>query len=279
MRPPGAEQRDGEVAPGVGAQERDGVMRLAEPDPHPVRELPLERLPPRPIKTDGTNRLLERHAPSFVERRQVGHDAEPAMALCDASVPPCLALVPVAQMTPAACATWPEPTHDADPTEPLARTRTAPPAAKWHSRRAAARSHPCGRRSRIGARRAIPPRAWPYCPARLGSTANWHRQPVPIGSPPHRTPADPPRALRSARPAQASQPPQARRHLRCRRRSWPRERFGWVGGSSPAGGQALRYRPVEKGQAPAVVLDGIGALAVTSGARSPSRFGPGTRAR
>ena len=201
------------------------------------------------------------------------------MTLCDASVPPCRALVPGAQMTPAACATWPEPTHDADPTEPLARTRTAPPAAKWHSRRAAGRSHPCGRRNRIGARRAIPP-APRVVPGRLGPRPIGTRSKCQLEAPaPHAHRADPPRARGRARPAQISQPPQARRHLRGRRRSWPRERFGWVGGSGPAGGQALRYRPVEKGQAPAVVLDGIGALAVTSGARSPSRFGPGTRAR
>ena len=50
-----------------------GVMPLAQPDPHAVRELPLERLPARAVKADRTDRTLDRNPTSLVERRQVRH--------------------------------------------------------------------------------------------------------------------------------------------------------------------------------------------------------------
>ena len=73
LRPPDPQERDGEVPPSIGTHELHGMMPLTEPDPHPVSQLPLERLPPSPIKTDSANRHLHRHTTSFVERRQIRH--------------------------------------------------------------------------------------------------------------------------------------------------------------------------------------------------------------
>ena len=155
VRTPGAQQRDGKVAPGIGAQERDGVMPLAEPDPNTVSELTLESHPTSAIQANGTNRLLERHPTSFVERRQTRHapsvSARGATGPCRAATSRCRS---------------PHRTHDADPDEPQLRSRAARRCArvgsgavlspvapagaagwgrsKWHSRRV-----PFGRRVRF----------------------------------------------------------------------------------------------------------------------------------
>lgn len=73
VRPPRAHQRDDEIAPRITTQELERVMPLAEPDPHPVRELALERPPARAIQTDRTHGRLHGNPTSFVERRQACH--------------------------------------------------------------------------------------------------------------------------------------------------------------------------------------------------------------
>jgi hypothetical protein len=50
-------------------------MPFAEPDPHAVRELALERLSAGPVETDGADRRFHRNAASFVERRKSCHAA------------------------------------------------------------------------------------------------------------------------------------------------------------------------------------------------------------
>jgi hypothetical protein len=73
VSPPGAQQGDGEIAPGVGTHERNRVMPLAEPDPHTVRELPLKRLAPRPVEADSADRNLDRHTTCLVKRGKASH--------------------------------------------------------------------------------------------------------------------------------------------------------------------------------------------------------------
>lgn len=71
---PDASERHDELTPGAAAHEFNRVMPLAEPDPHTVSELPLERLAPRAIEADRADRALHRNPASFVERRQVRHE-------------------------------------------------------------------------------------------------------------------------------------------------------------------------------------------------------------
>jgi hypothetical protein len=73
VRSPAAHERDGEIATGIPPQELDGVMPLAEPYPHPVRERSLECPPTRPIKTDSADWRLDRNAAGFVERGEGSH--------------------------------------------------------------------------------------------------------------------------------------------------------------------------------------------------------------
>ena len=105
MRAPRPLQRDDEVAACVPAQELNGVVRLTEPDRHPVGERPLERLATRAVKTDRTHRRLERNTTRLVETREICHGRSLAGVETRVCAIRCLVRVGF-QVAPMAGATW-----------------------------------------------------------------------------------------------------------------------------------------------------------------------------
>ena len=112
VRTPGAHERHGKIASGVRSHECHRVMPLAQPDPHAVSELPLERPAARTVKADRADRHLHRHAAGLVERGQTSHARERAMAGSHATVTPWLWCVPIAQLALAASVIWRTPAAD-----------------------------------------------------------------------------------------------------------------------------------------------------------------------
>jgi hypothetical protein len=128
-------------------------MPFAEPDPHAVRELALERLSAGPVETDGADRRFHRNAASFVERRKSCHAAR----------------------LPGPCGTGPCPA-------------VASPCriSKWHTRRLSVGMHSPRRPRRTS--HEVKKRL-PTTPALL-QASNWHPLRMPIG-PDHASPEKP----------------------------------------------------------------------------------------
>ena len=78
VRLPDPHERPYEVAPATLHLELCAGVRLAQPDRDAMRQPHLPRPPARPVDADRAARRLRRHAPGFVQRREVrrGHGAE-----------------------------------------------------------------------------------------------------------------------------------------------------------------------------------------------------------
>src|SRR4029077_20649023 len=98
-------------------------MPLAEPDPHTVRELPLERLTTCPIEADRADRHLHRYATSLVERGQMRHARSLSRACVTQLSRSATGLCQASKWHTRRVPLGFEHTHVADPTESLARSR------------------------------------------------------------------------------------------------------------------------------------------------------------